>query len=280
MLAAFLLAGLVGVILNLPPANRGWAPEFERTPTADFNADGSVTLRNVRDWTYVGAGGGSRAWRDLTVDPRSITGASFLLEPFSQLRAAGHTFLSFQFRDGSALSFSIEAKLRAGQTYSVALGVLPIYGLAFQWGTERDFVTRRLIYLRHRLRLYPLTIGPRLAGALFRDAAEETNRLARRPRHYNSLTENCTNELAYIVNRHAPHTLPWNPAWHLPGYADEYLMRQGYIAIEGGSVERTRAARDLTPHRAAVEAIAGAPPSAFSVGLRALLSRPPGRAAS
>ena len=111
-----------------------------------------------------------------------------------------------------------------------------------------------------------------MAQALFRDLAQEVNSLAERPRFYNTLTLNCTNVLAYIINRHAPHTLPLDISWYLPGYADEYLMRQGFIAIDGGTVERTKTMHDLTPHRAAVGAMALAPHAEFSTRLRALLA--------
>jgi hypothetical protein len=260
--------------LRRPRTDRGWAEDFARTVTADFGADGAITLRNVRDWTYGGSAVVSRTWRDETVYPETITCAWFLIEPFEQWKAVGHTFLSFQFRDGGALSFSIEARRRAGQKYSALRGAFGAFELAYQWGTERDFVTRRLIYLHHPLRLYPLAIEPQTARALFRDLAEETNALARHPRDYNTLTENCTNALANIVNRRAPGTLAPSLSWYLSGYADAYLMKQGFIPVDGGTIERTKALHDLTPHRAAVRDIAAAPPAVFSNTLRALVQSP------
>jgi len=276
--AATSLGGLLVLLARRPRGDRDWAEEFARTTTARFNPDGTVTLTNIRDWTYAPGRIRAKDWRDeVTVDPRAVTGVSFLLEPFSQVPAAGHTFLSFQFADGQALAFSVEARRRRGQKYSVAKGLFRAYELAYTWGTERDFVTRRVLCLGHPLRLYPLIIDPPLTHALFRDLAQETQVLSERPRFYNSLTENCTNALVHIVNRHRPGTLPWGASWHLPGYADEYLMKRGFIAVDGGSVEATQARHELGAHSPAVAAIARDPPEAFSAELRAAASsRTPG----
>lgn len=273
--AAVLAAGAIAaaflrpLLAKRPSADRNWSDEFAKTTTAVFHPDGRITLRNVRDWTYGPVL--EKTWRDVTVDPSTITGVSFFLEPFAQWRAVGHAFPSFEFKDAGALSFSVEARRQVGQPYSAVRGAFRAYELAYQWGTERDFVTRRLLYLKHPLRLYPATIDAPTAQALFRDLAEEVNTLAEHPRFYNTLTLNCTNVLVYIINRHAPHTLPLDISWFLPGYSDEYLMRQGFIEIAGGSIEHTKALHDLTPHRAAVAAMATAPYAEFGARLRALL---------
>jgi len=278
ILAAILAGALIaaGLMLLRPPQADGrWTAEQARTATATLNADGTITLHNVRDWAYGDKAVLSRGWSDVTVDPRTIRRVWFLSESFSRWKAIGHTFLSFEFGNGVALSFSVEARMKAGQAYSAWRGAFGAYPLAYQWGTERDFVTRRVIFLPNPLRLYPLTLPPKTAQALFRDLAEETNALARKPRLYNTLTENCTNTLAYIVNRHAPHTLPWSLAWYLPGYADGYLMKRGFIALDGGSIEGTKSIHDLTPERDAIRAIAAAPPPRFSASLRAIAAKAP-----
>ncbi len=267
------VAAAVRLIGKRPRADRNWSEDMARTATAEFLADGRITLKNVRDWTYGAVL--EKPWRDITVDPAKITGASFFLEPFAQWRAVGHAFPSFEFDGAGALSFSVEARRQVGQEYSAWRGAFRAYELAYQWGTERDFVTRRLLYLKHPLRLYPSTLDAATAQQLFRDLAAEANTLAARPRFYNTLSLNCTNVLAYIINRHAPHALPPDISWFLPGYSDEYLMREGYIAIDGGSIEQTKLLHDLTPHRAAVAAMATAPHAEFSARLRALIARKP-----
>ncbi len=272
----FLLLGIVCAVLYLsfqsPKADSTWLPEQARTATADI-ASTMITIHNVRDWTYNESGPLTHDWHDLTVDTTEITRAWFLLEPFSAIKAIGHTFLSFEFADGTVLSFSVEAKREVGEEYSALKGQFNAYELSYQWGTERDFVTRRLIYLDHPLRLYPLELPPEAAQALFRSLAEETNALAGKPRFYNTLLANCTNVLATLVNRHYPGTLPYDLSWNLTGLSDGYLMREGLIATEGRMDTEARDAADLTPYREDIARIATSSPEAFSARIRALLAK-------
>ena len=254
------------VFTKTPRHEREWLPEQSRTATALIAAD-RVTLFNVRDWTYDAAGPLTTQWTTVTIDPSQITRAWFLIEPFSSWEAVGHTFLSFELADGRVYSFSVEARREAHETYSAVRGAFNEYELSYQWGTERDFVTRRLIYLNHPLRLYPLALSPEESQALFRSLVAETNELAQKPRFYHTLTSNCTNVLAAIVNRHYPGTLPIDTSWYLTGYADRYLMDEGLIE-RTGTTEETMARHDLTPRRAELAAHATSSPSAFSARVR------------
>jgi len=255
-----------------PEANRAWLPEQSRTAYA-LDTGNLVTIFNMRDWTYGTSAPATTEWRTVTIDPATIVRTWFLIEPFSDWEAVGHTFLSFELEDGSAYSFSVEARRETHETYSAVRGLLREYELSYQWGTERDFVTRRLLYLDHPLRLYPLELEPAASQALFRSLIAETNALAERPRFYNTLAANCTNVLAKIVNRHYPDTLPLHHSWYLTGYADRYLMDEGLIP-SAGAPEETMALYDLTPKKEQVDARATSTPQEFSAYIRTLVERP------
>lgn len=257
-------------LVSKPSDARAWIVEQSRTATGTIS-DESVTITNVRDWTYGTSSPLTTEWRTVTVDPREITRVWFLLEPFSEIKEIGHTFLSFEFEDGTVLSFSVEARREQGEEYSALKGQFNAYELSYQWGFERDFVTRRLLYLDHPLRLYPLELTPEARSALFLTLVTETNVLAENPRFYSTLLHNCTNTLARIVNRHYPSSLPWDKSWYLTGLSDEYLMNEGYIVVDE-SVNAAQAAADLTPHREAVRSFSETNPKAFSQQLRALLA--------
>ncbi len=246
-----LIGFLIATYAKSPRQDLNWIPEQSRTARATIT-DEAITIQNVRNWTYSAEEPVSRDWEEVTVDPSTITRAWFLLEPFSDFKAIGHTFLSFEFADGRVLSFSIEALREQGEEYSALRGQFREYELSYQWGFERDFITRRVVYLDHPLRLYPLSLSPEESAALFRSLAAETNMLAEHPRFYNTLSANCTNMLAKMVNKHYPGTLPYDLSWNLTGLSDEYLMREGFIEMKG-SVAETQAAYDLTPHRAAIK---------------------------
>lgn len=274
------LIGLVLILLIIggwyfyfqtPSTERVWIEEQSRTSTVEINED-SVIIQNVRDWTYDTSGPLSKEWIDMEIDPSDIKQVWFLIEPFGGWKAVGHTFLSFELENGETVSFSIEARRERGETYQAILGAVGAYGLTYQWGTERDFITRRLVYLDHSVRMYPLTLPEGGAEALFRSLAEETNELAEKPRLYNTLTANCTSLLADMVNEHYPKTLPRHYSWNLTGYADTYLMREGFIEIIDVSETRTQERYDLTPYKEAIGYAGVLPATAFSDVVRLLLA--------
>jgi len=271
VLVAALIVFLLAIYTQSPRTDRAWDDEFSRVTTAYAEGD-SIILTNVRDWTYSGPFAvAEKQWIDtLAVNPDDITRTWFLLDQFSTHEGVGHTFLSFERKDGGAVSFSIEARREEGETYSVLGGVLNAYELQYLWGTERDFVPLRTVYLEHSVRMYPLTLSKEESQALFRALTEETNQLAQKPRFYHTLLANCTNMLAKIVNEHYPGRLPYDIAWNLTGYADRYLMEQGLIERTGPD-EETRRLADLTPHREDIQAAASMSPEAFSAFLRSLL---------
>src|SRR5262249_30192482 len=112
-----------------------------------------------------------------------------------------------------------------------------------------------------------LAITAAQAQALFRGLLAKTNDLAAHPRFYNTLSANCTNMLAKLVNQISPGRIPLDRSWYLPGYSDLFLMRIGLIPTRG-SVEATQAASDLTPKREAVLPLATLPHEAFGRALR------------
>jgi hypothetical protein len=258
------------LIINQPREERPWLEEYQKTATTEISST-TVTTINARDWTYTDTVL-STDWLEMTVAPSEITGAWFIVEPFGGIEGIGHTFLSFEFRDGTFLSFSIQARQESTEEYSAIMGAFNSYELAYQWGTERDFIARRLLFLQHDIRLYKLAISPEDAQRLFMALALETNELAAKPRFYNTLTANCTNMLAKSVNKHYKDRLPYDISWNLTGYSDLYLMDQGLIE-RTESNEATRAAADLTPFRDSISKIATSSPEEFSATIRTLLAK-------
>lgn len=248
----YLFYWMSAVAENDAQSDRPWLSEQELAVTAAINSDESYTLYNVRDWMYGDKSVVSQVWKDVTVHPKDITKMWFVLEPFSDWEAVGHTLLTFEFADGTTLSFSVEARREADEEYSALQGMTPKYELAYQWGTERDFVTRRLLYLDHPLRRYPLNVTPEQAQAIFTALIDETAFLEKYPRWYNTMLDNCTNTLAHEVNKLAPDALPYDISWNLTGYADRYLMKEGWINKIDNSVKKTQEQFDLTKQKAEI----------------------------
>lgn len=253
-----------------PVNDRVWLPEQAKLATAEVTTD-TVTLHNVRDWTYDGSAIVSTDWIEATVRPSDVVRVWFIIEPFASTPVVGHTFLSFEFKDGTTLAFSVEARREVNENYSALKGLGPTYELAYQWGTERDFIPRRTNYLAHPVRMYPLVLPEGGASALFTSLIEETNDLATHPRFYHTLFANCTNVLAHIINKHYPHTLPYDISWTLTGLSDTYLMKEDFIALQG-TIDETKSVHNLTLSRDAIQKHAHDMSKDFSAFIRTLIA--------
>src|SRR3989344_8841995 len=274
LFGAFLLGivlFMVFIMTREPRSDRTWDTEVTYTATANLNADGSVTIKNVRDFTYGDGSVVSTDWlSEVHINPKDIVRAWFVLEPFSQWKAVGHTFLTVELADGSGYSFSVEARREKGEKYSAFLGLFRKCELAYTWGTERDFITRRLLYLKHPVRMYPLSIDAEGAQTLFTALIEKTNDVAEHPRFYNTLTANCTSVLADIANDITPGTIPYDISWNLPGSSDQFLARIGLIKVDG-SLKDVEQQYDLTKERAQILDMATSSYSQFGTTLRSFL---------
>jgi hypothetical protein len=272
-LALLFCIGVVFVLTRTPSNDRIWAPEFAKLNTIEQESDHTLLFRNVRDWTYVGTTTASTEWRDLHVDPNQIKSAWFFIDFFNtSSHLIAHTFISFEFSDGSTIAFSIEARREASEDYSVLGGFVRAYELQYLWGTERDFISERVVHDVNPMRMYRLALTPDQTRAVFDSMVEETNALAAEPRFYNSITANCTNLLAKIVDTHYPGTLPYDISWQLTGFSDTYLMREGFIALKAGSETATEQAADLGSQADAIAALTTEEPNAFSTAIRNLFA--------
>ena len=178
---------------------------------------------------------------------------------------------TFEFVDGNNLSFSIEARKEEGEAYSALKGLFREYELAYTWGTERDFLTRRLLYLGNDVRMYPLELEADVVQKLFVNFVQETQSVTEKPRFYNTLTQNCTNALAHGVNELFPNSLNYDVSWNFPGSSDIFLMEEGLIATVG-SPEDTREANDLTLFKKDIAELNTISHSKFSAMIREMLN--------
>lgn len=227
ILIAFTLVLLLSLHVSLkqPQNNRSWDPEF----AVQTEIDEDFTFQHIRDWRYSQKEITLHDYTNKTYDPEKITNVWFLVEPFGAWDGVAHTYFTFDFSDNDPLSFSIEARREIGETYSGFRGLFREYELIYLWGTEDDLLVRRAVYLGNDVYMYPLQIPEDWKKNLFTTLVDETNNINNNPRFYNTLTSNCTNTLANIVNEIRPNTVPWHYSRLLTGYSDEYLAKLGYI---------------------------------------------------
>jgi hypothetical protein len=220
-----------------PRAERDWYPYLGRTAQVEIDGD-QVTADPVSDWTYGAEGEISQGYGARAFQISDVRNVWFLLEPQPGSQLAAHTLLLFEFSGDRLLGLTIEARREADEDYSAIRGAFNAYELAYVWAEARDLLTRRAVMLGHEVFVYPVAISDAQKQVLLRRVLERTDELERRPRFYNTLFSNCTNELAKAAGFH------WAPAYILTGASDEYLFSRGIIP--GESFEQAHARSDVT----------------------------------
>ncbi|MEM9494970.1 MAG: DUF4105 domain-containing protein [Pseudomonadota bacterium] len=233
-LSAVVVLALLTVLLRTPRADRNWLPALAQTPRFT-PADARWTLDALRAYEFGEDGATVKEWRGADIDPNDLSEIWYFVEPFESWDAFAHSFVSFVFKGDEPrhVVVSVEARREEGETYSALRGVFNEYELLYQWSTEKDILTRIAIDLDHDLYAYRVDASPEQAQAILQHFIARTNRLAERPRFYNTLASNCTNELAKAVNEAFPGALPWRRAYVFTGRSGEYLYKRGFITGEG-----------------------------------------------
>lgn len=230
LLFALLLGGAIA--LNSPPrADRQWDKGFSRTPHFTEIGDSQWRLTELRAFTFDEAGAANQAWRTVEFNPTELTEVWFFVEPFEAWGGVAHTLLSFVFDgdDPQTLSISVEARREESETYSGFRGLFNAYELINVWSTEQDILTRIAVSLDHDIYAYRLNVTPEQAQVILQHFIRRTNELHEHPRYYNTLTSNCTNELAKAVNDAFPGALPSHYSHRLTGYSGQRLHELGFL---------------------------------------------------
>ena len=234
------LASLVGLVFLLilvvslgpqPTNNRNWKQDFAVLPRIEM--DGSrFTVHDLRDFRY------SKeevevAYDTRTYDLEALESLWLIIESFSRVEAVGHTLLSFGFRDGQYLAVSIEARIPEGERYSLLRGLFRSFELMYLFGSERDLIGRRAVYMDHDVLLYPIRAAPEVIKDLLSSYLHAADTLTGRPRFYNTLLDNCTSGIVKHVTEVDPRSISrYTIAQVAPGWSDRVLYRRGLIDTE------------------------------------------------
>lgn len=215
-------------IILKPSNNRNWEFGYETLPTLTIN-DQSIDIHNLRDYQLRPDKSVSGNYRERSIDPDRIQKVWFMVEPFGKFSAVAHTYFTFDFQNEDPLVISIEARREKGEQYEAFRGAFNNFELMYVWGTEGDETIRRIVHEHNKVYMYPLNISQNGAMQLLAQLASETHKLETRPRFYNTIVSNCTNELAKAANRVKPGTIPFNLGLFLPGLSVNELYKLGLI---------------------------------------------------
>ncbi|RKH65770.1 Lnb N-terminal periplasmic domain-containing protein, partial [Corallococcus aberystwythensis] len=229
---AVMLLGCVSVygwVRTFQASNtRDWAPDLLRAPWAEV-AGSKVTLHEVRDFRYRSTTDWDPAWYTATYDTDALTGASFIVEPFSGVYGAAHTMVSFGFQDGRHVVFSVEVRREKGETFSALGGLFRRFEITYVVGDERDLVQLRSNFRHDDVYVYPVTASKERITAFFMDMVQRMNGLHTQPEFYDTLTSNCTTNLVRHFEKVATKDVPYDHRTLLPAFADELAYALGII---------------------------------------------------
>ena len=218
---------VVGWFLSLPPSNtRNWQPDTAKLPSAEINAD-TITLHNIRSCDYRSETDFTCRYYDRTVALADLQTIDLFMVYWGSPNIA-HTMMSFGFKDGGYVCFSIETRKEIGEEYSAIKGFFRQYEQTYVMADERDVVRLRTNYRNEDVYLYPLKVTPETARKVFLHYLATVNSLSQRPEWYNAVTANCTTSIRQ-------HTLPYNPEgkfdWRMivNGYLDEMIYQRGVV---------------------------------------------------
>jgi hypothetical protein len=216
-------------IFTSPSNNRDWNTDQAILPYAEQTGH-LVSIHNIRNFTYASTTSYTINYYDKTFDLNKIKKVWYIVEPFADFKGAAHTFLSFEFENNNFVSISIEIRKEKGETFAATKGLLNRYEIMYVVADEKDVIKLRSNYRKDDVFVYPIKTTPDKAQALFIDMLARANKLKDSPEFYNSLTNNCTNNIAWHVNKITPNKVPSiSLDYVLPAYSDVLAYKLGLI---------------------------------------------------
>lgn len=242
---------IVGVIIVFgmwqfvtPRNDRNWADNQQFLAESKID-DGIVLLKNVRNSEYQSETEFESRFQDLTFEVSEIKSVWFVVQHFSWIEGLAHTFVTFEIDpaeegiENRYISLSVEIRRENDEAYSPFWGMFKRYELIYVVGEERDILGVRTHHRNDRIYLYKVNVSPEIAQTLFVRYSETIEQLLKRPRFYDTLFNNCTNNIIYQTNRiQADHIDPRTLQIVFPGYSDRYAFGRGLIGSKGLAFEQ------------------------------------------
>lgn len=227
VLIAFLFAWVAAQFFRTASNDRNWSSDQQRLPVAVFAGD-SVTLRNIRSFTYRSEHEYTPGYYDRTFSLKDVVSVDYVVEPLASV-AVAHTFLSFGLADGGRIAISAEIRKEEGEQFNPLLGLLNEYELMYVVADERDVIRLRVLHRGNPVYVYPTTATAEQARVLLAGSLARLNALAIAPEFYNTFTNSCATNVAAQVNAAFPKRVPWDWRLLFPKASDAYAHDLGLI---------------------------------------------------
>jgi hypothetical protein len=221
-------AYIIHGVLAFPKLDRNWVED--QKILASINIDGDlVTIKNIRNISYKSTNDFDVAFYDKTFKLEELKSAWYVVEPFGQIGAA-HTFVSFEFEDGSYLAISPEIRREQGEQFSVLKGLFRQYELVYIIADEFDVIKLRTNHRQHEVRLFPIKADQKIMQQVFMDMLKRAEELTTEPEFYNTIANNCATNIMKHVRKFSDKAIPWwDIRYLLPEYSDKIAYDAGIL---------------------------------------------------
>lgn len=251
IVAAALMTATVRWQSIAPSNDRDWAPDVARMTTGSLASAQTITLNNVRNFTWRSETDLDARWETRHYNLDQLVSADLIVSYWT-IPAIAHTLVSFGFRDGRQVVFSVEIRKEKGEEFSELGGFLKRFELSVVAADERDIIGVRTAIRDEKVFLFRTQLNAADRRALFSAYVTEVNALAATPRFYHTLAANCTTIVFGMMQRIigdlpldyrllASGYLP-NYVYDLGGLDNHYdfatLKRMGYISRRANATLR------------------------------------------
>ena len=227
-------------------SDKDWVSDCSEVATAKIT-DAEIDFSNVRDFTWRTLKDHDVKWIDVKVNADEIVDVWYVIDHFHKVRGLAHTMLSFEFKDGTVLTFSFECRREVGEKYHPWDGLWRSYELYLLVSTERDALYLRTNSRSHKVHLFRAQTPPGKEKALLLQLCQRLNQLSQKPEWYHTLTASCATAIVEQVNAITPGRIPFMWRTFLPGHSARAAWKLKLIEDWGG-YEETLAASRIDQH--------------------------------
>ncbi len=204
-----------------------------------------------------------------TIRPELLDDAFFTLKPFPPRCVAGHSMIVFTFKKGGmvaadgtesqAMAVTIEAYKKLGQTYGIIKTLKKSFEVVWSLVTWENYAHLNVKFntdTDKQLLVYPFLLTRAQKIALLRETIEQSG-VNRKGEFYHTLRNNCTNNLAILLNRVLPEdkqiklwTIPsvlYNVKATMPVLLVKNLIKRKIIGEKIGEVTTTKFSTEMPP---------------------------------
>jgi hypothetical protein len=222
-----------------PSNDRKWSQNHSVLQTAELNGHW-VTVHNIRYSKYETAEQYTTQYYDATFNLNDIRTIDLVVVPFRGLSRLAHVESSFGFADGRHLGMSIEARYEEGEQYDPLGAGLRQFELIYVFADERDMIRLGTDINKNDVHIYRLKFEPNEVRAMFVDAIQRANKLAKKPEFYHPLTNSCVTNLIAHINKGRAKAIPKEYRTLLPGLMDHYVYDLKLIDTTAKTFQETK----------------------------------------